>query len=288
MDLTGEVDLDGGQSQTNMCVKDTDGQESLISISSENHGAEKTVYPSRTPEGQAFARAVRANAEVHAIFRKLGNSEKDNFRNAWIQHRDWEFVRESKLWSNDQLTSSTTSGCYMTFTQVARAYGSADNQQCIEQAERYTKICKERGGKWVEESGDHGTRYWWSSSEYSERHNEKKATKVDLIRTENLWEQKTMERNALVSFAASKRKRASYVSMDEVRESDLGVEGWAAAQITPGMHSKQSFSSKKQRKSSEGEVEIKKAKENFAIVLKADKMVLDLRKRQEDDSSLAW
>ena len=185
-----EVDFDGGQPQTDMCrITDTDGQESLTL----NEG--KKVYESRTPEGQAFGRAVRANAEMHVIFRALCNSEKANFRKAWIQHRNWEFVHESKQCSNEQLTSSSTIGCYKTLTQVAQAYGSADNMQCIEQAERYAKKCKERGGNWVKESDDHGTTYWWSSSEYSEFHNEKKVTAVELRRSETPWEQ----RKALVS-----------------------------------------------------------------------------------------
>lgn len=278
-DAKQEPDMDGGQSETDYTAgaKQMQNKQSVTG----------TVFESQTSAGKAFQRALTCNPEIHAIYKFLGNKEKQRFRESWIKERDWEFVKNTKISEQRSVRMADESGCYLTLTQVAAKYGSADSDACIEKAKAYCELCRSRGGEWLLDSPEHGEMFWYSEKTYKERHSDSKIESVEMSTTENLWETRSKERKALVSYAAAAGKRPECVTMDQVRSSDLGVEGWAAAVVAPNMV-KPPAPKKAARKLSDSEVDVKKAKENTAKLLRCSEILDELKAEKEQNRNLAW
>ena len=280
---------DGGQSETSnlvghkASVKESDSQQN----SESKKATKSTAFSSQSGDARAFSRAVNSSPEMHAIYKFLGNSEKQRFRDSWIKERDWEFVKNTKRSEQKSDRSSDETGSYFTTTQIAAKYGSADNEACVAQATAYCDLCRGRGGDWILDSPEHGEMFWFSEKQYRERHTDSKSESVEMSTTENLWETRSKERKALVSFAAAAGKRSECVTLEQVRSSDLGIEGWAAAVVAPNLPTKPQ-QKKTARKLTDSEVDVKKAKENTAKLSRCRDAIEELKTEAQQNTNLAW
>jgi hypothetical protein len=174
------------------------------------------------------------NAKHQETYKYLSAELQLKFALAWGQEKTFEFLEESKrneLWTRTQAGKKRQ---FMTPKQIAAHLGDAKDPDCISQAEQWTQACWDHVDpdgkpwyKWHSVLGIYLFLYEWEIEE--EMDGETTTAMTNLTNSKNMFEEAATQRKAVLNFAAKHDMTEYQVSVAMVKESDLGIDGWAAA-----------------------------------------------------------
>ena len=206
------------------------------------HWASKNQnWGGRSPLTQKFGRAVKHHPNIEAMYGDLSEPLRKEFRCTWGLKRDFQFTKEVKTISISFSKSESDAGEFMTQFQMAIALGLAgypmpcpERDQILQMADRYMTIARSFGvGKFYQ-------RNEWLGAEqgnFIKRLVSTTCTKtwtqaVEDTVTVNLWEQRLKECKAMRNFAQAKGLGVDAVSVQDVGNSEEGLDFWADVKLT--------------------------------------------------------
>ncbi|CAE7244291.1 unnamed protein product [Symbiodinium sp. CCMP2592] len=188
----------------------------------------------RSPLGQTMNRALKHKPDVKAMYGLMLDQFKGEFRRAWAVQKDFEFVRTVKTTENSFRKKREDLGTYKTELQITQLLGGTDQPAAVEQTQNYIKMCTREDLKeycvcfnsWLKVD----TYLWVEHLISTSNHQEWRST-VSVECTETIpgsWAEKVEISKAIRCFAVENNARLVDVKEDDVRNSELGVAGYAA------------------------------------------------------------
>ncbi|CAE7220890.1 unnamed protein product, partial [Symbiodinium sp. KB8] len=196
-----------------------------------------TVHMDMSARGaasQAMSRALKYKPDVKAMYSLMLDSFKGEFRRAWSCCKDFQFVKTAKTTGNTYRKKREDAGTYKTYLQLVQILGGSDQPIAKQQAQNYVDMCTRDDLKeycvlynsWLK-----AETYLWVEHLISTSNIEEWTSSVSVECTETIpdsWAEKVEISKAMRCFAAEHGKRLVDVTEEEVRQSDLGVAGYAA------------------------------------------------------------
>lgn len=174
------------------------------------------------------------NHKQKQIYKYLSAVMQCKFALAWGTDRNFEFLNETK---QTELYSETKAGKkrrWMTPQAIAGILGDATDPDNLRSAYKWCDEC------WTYEDPDETVWWKWSSwlGRYlflyeeeveEEMEGEKHSSPTQLQNKVNLFEQAALERKSILNYALKFKLKPNLVSIDLVKASKLGIQGWAEA-----------------------------------------------------------
>ncbi|CAE7885368.1 unnamed protein product, partial [Symbiodinium sp. KB8] len=188
----------------------------------------------RGATAQAMGRALKHKPDVKTLYGLLLDSFKVEFRRAWSCSRSFQFVTTTRTTVNTFRKRRDELGTFKTFLQIVQILGGSDEPIALEQAKNYTKMCCRDDLK------EHCVLYndWLKADTYlwveqllttSNIQEWKSTVSVEVKETvPGSWSEKVELSKAVRCYAAENNLRLVDVRESDVKESELGVQGYAA------------------------------------------------------------
>ena len=109
---------------------------------------------------QRMERILKRNPINLAVYRNLPDTLMSQFRKAWFETGDFQFVSESKRIELSHEQKQGKEGVMLTEKAIAGMYGDASDPKCQEGAANYVKDCKARGPKWLSSCSKSGLEFF--------------------------------------------------------------------------------------------------------------------------------
>ena len=196
-------------------------------------------FGARAPVCQAFGRALKHDPKAAAVYKDLDDNLKLQFRRSWALKRDFNFTKETRSVSLKHTQESCDQGEMMNALQIANALGGVAFESARKQAAHYIEMCKKLQDKWVSRNSMTGvTNYLFVRKLLNESDAQTWEQLSESYTTENVWETRALESRARANFAEANNRPTCSVTVEEVKASDLGLEGWAQKEKHPAAAAK--------------------------------------------------
>ena len=173
------------------------------------------------------------NAAKKEVFTYLHPQLQMKFRMGWGFGRNYEFLEESKTTETYTDQRAGFKRAWMLPVGIAAKLGDANSPECLDASWKWCDECwysKDEKQSWTKWSSWLDTYlYLFEWEEETEMTGERSANLVKTFSEKNLFEQTSLERKAMMNFAEAKKKKLVQVSIEMIKATDLGVEGWAKA-----------------------------------------------------------
>jgi hypothetical protein len=184
----------------------------------------------RSNMSQVFQRALKKSPKWAELYPHMTDELKLEFRRAWSIRRDWDFTKETREISSINSKKTQDLGEMLPVVSIAAAIGDCRDPECQALAKAYVEQAIEVGGKFVGYNSFMKTpvylfiRRLMSSSSVKEWRQT-----VESSKSENLWDARAKQCRAITNFAIMAGRKVDSVSLEEVVESSIGLDGWAAS-----------------------------------------------------------
>jgi len=112
-------------------------------------GAAADSVSARSPLGQQFRRAIAHQPDISSIYSGLDEALRQQFRQAWAEKKDWDFVQEQREIRRSFSRAFVTSGTPVNFTQLCNLLGGHEVEVACQEAQIYKDRCIALGPPFV-------------------------------------------------------------------------------------------------------------------------------------------
>ena len=188
---------------------------------------EKTDSRSNIGQQCSVALALPVNARHSHTFRHLPDELKEKWRRLYSVNKNFEFVTDERITSNYRRKENSTKNQMVSYKKLETDLG--DNG-----AWHHAQWCWTNGEEFYEWN-ERANEYFYDLQVNTKdtthgQLNDRRATAKD---NTNMWEQAAMELIARKNYSKKYDKPLRLVTLEMVKSSELGVEGWYKVEVDP-------------------------------------------------------